>query len=286
MNHPSRSETAATIRRTMQLSSPTPTRARSVPLVAALVLLVLAGPALHAQGSGDDVFLNPQYALPMFVGGDVGYTFWNNSASFVVSDQAIPCATFSNGDGKGPDYGAKAFLYLNPWLLISPRVRVESRPGSFVTSLPGEPARDASNNEVTLAEEAQADVEMSSITLDVRVGVDIAETGLYIAAGGAGNLMTAGTYDYTERITGPQGFVYTSSYDTEQRLRQAYPFDTYQQFSFEARGGVGYLLELGRFVLNPEVYYSYPLTSLLGAPDSMKQTGLAASVGFLFNIGQ
>jgi hypothetical protein len=254
--------------------------------ILALVAAVCWTQPVAAQGDMDDPFLNPQLALPMYVGLDLGYTFWDNDASFIVSDQTLPCATFTNGDGKGPIVGAKGFLYLNTWLMFSPRFHYEGRRSTFITPLAIEPTRDISNNVVMIEQEAQADVEMSSLTLDLRMGIEFAESGFYVAVGGAANLLLNGTYDYTERLLSPAGIVYEQNLSTEQLLADGWALENYQSFSIEARGGVGYLFAFGKFALNPEVYYSFPITSALSDPDRMKQSGLAGSVGFLLNIGE
>ena len=247
------------------------------------LLALIASLPLAAQG--DDVFLDPEYLLPTFVGIDVGYTLWKNQSSFAVSDRELPCAVFGDTEGQGPDFGTKAFIYTNPWLFFSPRARYETRSATFVSPLPGEPVRDASNTETMLSQEAQTDLSMSSITLDLRVGADPFEIGLYVCAGPAVSLMLDGSYDYSERILGPSGFLYSDTRSTEHVLASARTFENFQSIAVDARGGVGYLLEFGRLAINPEVFYSYPLTSTLKAPDKLKQAGISGSIGILFNFG-
>lgn len=249
------------------------------------LLALAASLPLSAQGDGD-VFLDPEYLLPMFVGVEAGYTMWKNEASFAVSDQALPCAVFGDADGQGPGFGARSFLYLNPWLFASPRIRFEARPASFIAPLAGEPVRDASNAETILQQEAQADMAMSSLTLDARVGIDIMESGLYVAVGPGVSLMLEGSYDYSERILGPSGFLYSDTRSGEHMLVDDRAFENFQSIAVDLRGGAGYLLQLDRLVINPEVFYSFPVTSSLKAPDKLKQTGISGSLGILYNFGE
>lgn len=248
-------------------------------------MLASASPAA-AQGDLDDIFLSPQLALPQLIGIDGGYTQWSYDGEFYVSDRTLPCATFTTGDGGGPDVGVRALFYINTWLFASPRVRLESRNGRFVAPLAGEPARDASNNQTTLEQEAQADVALSSLTLDLRIGAEFAETGLYVAAGAAAGMLIGGTYDYSERLLAPSGFVYARTRSTEQQLASDRALDNKEAFVVEARGGVGYILFLGTIALNPEVYYSLPLTSALASPERLTASGFGGSIGILFNFGQ
>jgi hypothetical protein len=63
-------------------------------------------------------------------------------------------------------------------------------------------------------------------------------------------------------------------------------FENFQSLAVDLRGGAGYLLQLDRLAINPEVFYSFPLTSSLKAPDKLKQTGISGSLGILFNFGE
>jgi hypothetical protein len=146
--------------------------------------------------------------------------------------------------------------------------------------------RDGSSNIVMLDQEAQVDATMSTLTLDLRVGVAIASTGLYVTAGAAGSLLRNGSYNYTERLKGPAGATYSDSHTTEHMLVAGQSFEQYEKTAFDLRGGLGYLVEVGPVMLNPEIFYSLPLTSAFAAPDQLKQSGIVGSIGVLYNLGE
>lgn len=247
--------------------------------------LILALPGYAQGGRRTDALLYSRPVLPTYLGIEGGYARWKNQADFSVSDRNIPCATFTDGEGEGPVGGVKGIIYFTRWFILSPRIRYEARSGTFVSPLPGEPARNASNEIVTLDEEAQVDVTMATFSIDLMAGIDIARTGIYLAAGPSIGFLANGFYDYTERLNGPSGFSFPGTGLNEQQLVGGRSFDTYNSFVFDLRGAAGYLLRIGRWGLNPEVFYSYPLTSALTSPDLMKQTGVVGTFGILYNFG-
>lgn len=252
-------------------------------LVLACVLVVAA----QAQGGRrTDVLLYQRPILPLFVGIEGGYGRWTNEASFTVSDSKLPCALFTDGEGSGPLGGVKAVIYFNRWFFFSPRARYETRSGTFLTPLPDEPVRDETNAIVQLSQEAQVDATMATFTFDPLVGIEIARTGFYLCGGPSVSLLLDGTYDYTERIKSPSRFTYVATGTTEQSLVAGRSFENYQQLAFDLRGGTGFILRLGKFGLNPEVFYSFPLTSALNSPDKMKQTGVVGTFSILYNLGE
>jgi hypothetical protein len=255
-------------------------------LMAAILLAMIAPMAtLHAQwGRSGDNILYPQNNLPFFIGPEVGWGLWSHKADFGVGDSQLPCTIFSDGKGSGLTAGLRAMLYLSDWLVLTPRVRYESRPGTFTKTLPDQPIRDESNDPAMLSQEAESQVESSSLTLDLMVGVDIGSTGFYVMGGLGSGLMMQGTFDYTERITAPADMVYDDTGTNEHLLVQEQKFQNYESPAFALRGGAGYLLKLGQWGLNPEVFYSLPLTSALGAPDELKQSGIVVSMGILLNL--
>ena len=249
--------------------------------------VVLAATTLHAQGGrSDDNVLYPQPPLPLFIGPEFGYAVWDIDASFVVTDGDRACAVFADGEGAGPTVGMRAFAYVTPWIFISPRLRYEARQATFLTSLDPEPVRDERDSIVMLTREGQVDATISTFTLDARVGIDLFETGFYIAAGPTASLVASHFYDYTERITGPAGFVHSDNGDNESLLVASRAFDNSLSYVVDARAAVGILFDLGPFVLNPEASYTYPLTSFLAPPDTMTHRGFSGSVGILFNFGE
>jgi hypothetical protein len=179
----------------------------------------------------------------------------------------------------------KGFVYINPWFFVSPRLRYEARSGSYLTTLASEPARDATGKDVMLEQEAQVDATMAAAQLDLRVGYDIAASGFYVNVGPAFSFMLNGFYDYSERIKSPIGFVYTDTRRVDHQLVGGRAFSDYNRFAVDIRGGIGYLFELDRLAINPEVFYSLPLTSSLKSPDKLKQRGVSGSLGILFNFG-
>ena len=251
-----------------------------------MLLACLAAPPLQAQGgrSLDNVLYPQPDPLPVLVGPEFGRGFWQNKASFSVSDRDVPCVNFTDGNGAGFTAGAKAFLYATRAIFFSPRVRYEARSGSFTTALAGEPARDAANNIVTLDQEGRVDATIAAVSFDVTLGVEFFRSGIYIFGGGSASLLLGGYYDYSESLKGPAGIFYDDTHRADHRVVSGHSFESYQSTAFDLRGGLGYIHRIGRFAVNPEVFYSLPLTNALGAPDTLQQTGVVATIGFLYYI--
>lgn len=254
-------------------------------LLATSLWLALPAPAEAQGGRRSDRVLYP-YSNPMriYIGAEAGYGWWSNSGDFLISDGDRTCVVMDAGDGAGRTLGAKAMIYLNSWLFVSPRVRQEIRSGKATTPLPGEPVRDRENNVVTLQQEGQADIRVSALALDAMIGAEF--YGAYLFAGGSMSLLNDGTYDYSERLTGPPGFTYSDTRTNQHTLIRNHPFDRYESSTFDLRGGVGYLFQIGPLAINPEVFYSLPLTSALRAPDELKQDGIVATIGIMYNLGE
>jgi hypothetical protein len=256
-------------------------------LLMAVVALAMIAPMtpLYAQwGRSGDNILYPQSNLPFFIGPEVGWGAWTHKADFGVGDSQLPCTIFSDGKGAGLTAGVRAMMYLSDWLVLTPRVRYESRPGTFTTALPDDPILDDANDPATLSQEAESEVQSAALTLDLMLGVDIGSTGFYVIGGLGSSLMMQGTFDYTERIIAPADMVYDDTGTNEHVLVQEQKFQNYESLAFALRGGAGYLLELGQWAINPEIFYSLPLTSALGAPDELKQSGIVVSMGILMNL--
>jgi hypothetical protein len=262
------------------------TRADSRRVLVALFCIVLSNGALAQGGRSDDNILYPQPLLPLLIGPELGWGTWQIDASFVVGDAGLACAIFADGEGEGPTIGMRSLLYVTPWIALSPRLRYEPRVATFLAPLEPEPARDSRDSIVMVEREGQADATISTFTFDLRVAVDFFGSGFYVAAGPALSLVASSFYDYTERIVGPQEFVSSSTGNTEVKHVASRAFENNATFVADARAGVGFALSLGRFVINPEVGYSYPLVSSLSAPDTMKGRGLSGSLGLLFNFGR
>jgi hypothetical protein len=259
-------------------------------LLAALVLFgVLApGSRMLAQGGRptDNVLYPQPDPIPFLIGPEIGYGWWDNKGGFTVTDGNMACTAFNNGKGKGMTFGAKAFIYLNSWFFISPRIRYEARSGSFMTNLPGEPVRDASDSVVTLSEEGIVDATFAAATLDGTIGVEFFQTGIYIFGGGSASFLLDGFYDYSTRVTGPSAFTYSDTRSDRHKLVSGRSFAGYEKTAFDLRGGLGYIFRIDRLAINPEVFYSSPLTSALSPPDELKQTGIVATLGIMYNIGK
>ncbi len=251
-----------------------------------LLVVCISPSSLQAQGGRplDNVLYPQPDPLPVLVGPEFGRGFWKNKASFSVSDRDVPCVNFTDGDGAGFTAGAKAFLYANRWLFFSPRVRYEARSGSFTTGLAGEPARDAANNVITLDQEGTVDATIAAFSFDVTLGVEFFHSGIYLFGGGSASLLLGGYYDYSESLKGPAGFFYDDTHRADHRVVSGHSFESYQSTAFDLRGGLGYIYRMGRFAINPEVFYSLPLTNALGAPDTLQQTGIVTTIGFLYYI--
>jgi hypothetical protein len=250
-------------------------------------LLAAASTALMAQGGrGSDNVLYPQPILPSYVGVDAGYIWWSSKASFGVGDGDLPCAIFGDGKGSGVTVGARLLHNVGTWFMLTPRIRYESRSSTFVTQLADEPIRDAGTGTSYLKQEAQADAHIGAFSADLMVGFTIPKTGVYLALGPSVSLVTGGTYDYTERINGPAGYVYSDNGGTEHMLAEGRSFERFKSVALSARAGLGYVYDLGDLALNPEVLYSLPLSSSLDTPDELKQSGVMAMIGVLFYIGE
>lgn len=255
--------------------------------ISILLPLLLAPLVLAGQGRGSDALLHAPVYRYQYVGGGIGYGYWKSDASFGVTENGLPCALFSDGEGDGLIVEAKGIFYplQNTWLLVSPRLRWESRASTFITPLPGEPVRIDDGSRIILEQEAQVDADLGTLTLDLMVGVEIAETGFYIAAGGSGGLLLGGTYDYTERLL-TEGFVFSGTGETEQQLLEARAFENYGSIVADLRGSLGYLWRIDdRFALNIDAGYSYPLISAFDDPDMLKQQGILGTLSLLYNIG-
>lgn len=263
------------------------TIARSM-LAAVVLAFALPNLSLRAQGSGDDALLHDYTERFQYVGAGAGYSYWKDEADFGVTDNTIPCSRFADGEGSGPVFELKGMFYplRNTWFLLSPRIRYEARSGTFISPLPGEPVKGESRETVILQQEGQVDATLSTISGEVMVGVEFAETGLYAVAGGSAGLLLDGVYDYTERLLAPQGFVYAATGTNEQQLLDGREFETFNSYVLDVRGGLGYMYRINDFfALNVETLYSYPLTSVFGAPDMLKQQGFIGTLSLLYNIG-
>ena len=255
-------------------------------LLAAIVLPASAG-MVSAQGRSSDALLHDPLIRYQYVGLSVGYGYWKSDAQFGVSEHSLPCATFYDGDGGGLLLQAKGMFYplRSTWLFVSPRIQYESRASTFITPLPGEPVRVDGGERVILEQEAQVDADFATLTFDLLVGVEIAETGFYLAAGGSGGLLLNGQYDYTERLLTP-GFTFAGSGETEQQLLNGRDFENYGSFVADVRGSIGYMYRVSdALALNIEGIYSYPLVSAFNEPDLLKQQGVMGLVGVLLNVG-
>lgn len=251
--------------------------------------LLLAGLAtLSAQtggGRAEDNVLFPQPdPLPFYVGVEGGYGWWSGNVNFIVNDLSVPCVNFSVGDGRGPVFAAKGIYTLLPHLLIIPRIRYEVRNSSYRTLLAEEPIRNHADSVVMLRQEAQVDASLGALVGELSAGWEAFGTGGYLFGGLGYNIQLGGTYDYSERILGPEGILYGDSRSTEHTLLSGIPFPTYESNTFDLRFGAGWLIEAGPIWINPELTYRYPLTSSLSSPEEMKQRGLIATLGVLYRL--
>lgn len=257
-------------------------------LFSMLAALLLLPTALCAQGgSKSDRVLYPlPPPIPLLIGIEGGYGSWDNKGFFSVGDGGFSsCATFGDGKGKGVTFGVKSMLYLNTWFFISPRVRYEPRSGRFLTTVPGDPVRGENDSITMIKEEAQADATFGAAVFDLTIGVEFFRTGIYVFGGGSGGVLLDGFYDYRQRIVSPTNFVYSDTRTTEKLLVKGRSFPTYQKTTMDLRGGLGYIFRIGKVALNPEVFYSKPMTDVFGAPESMKQTGMLGTFSIMYNLG-
>jgi len=254
----------------------------ALPLLPAC-LVVLA--AQTGGGRPEDNVLFPQPdPLPIFVGVEGGYGWWGGNASFTVNDISVPCVSFSVGDGQGPVFAAKGIYTLRPHILFIPRIRYEVRNSSYRTLLAEEPTRNHADSIVMLRQEAQVDASLAALVGEIGAGWEILGTGAYLFGGVGYNIQLGGSYDYSERILGPDGIRYSDSRSTEHTLLTAIPFSTYESNSFDLRVGAGWMWEVGPVWINPEFTYRHPLTSSLAAPEEMKQRGITVTLGVLYRI--
>jgi len=266
------------------------TRTISFPAVALLLatFVLCSADRLHAQGSWGDALLHDYTERPQWIGAGLGFGYWIDDALFGVSDQALPCAVFSDGNGGGLLFEVKSIMYPfhNNWFIFSPRLRYEARSGTFITPLAGEPAKGENNETVILEQEAQVDATLGTVSLELMAGVEFFESGFYAVGGGEGGLLLSGKFDYTERLLSPQGFVYAATETNEQKLVGGRKFENFGSFVADLRGGLGYIHELGdSWALNAEFLYSYPVISALKDPDKLNQQGIMGTVSVLYNFG-
>ncbi len=171
--------------------------------------------------------------------------------------------------------------------MFSPRIRYEARSNAFITPLAREPVKGENNETVLLEQEAQVDATLGTLSLDLMLGIEFFETGVYVVAGGSGGLLTGGQYDYTERLLNPPGFVYAGSGTNEQQLLGGSKFENFGSFVVDLRGGLGYIHEINdRWGVSAEALYSYPVTSAFEDPDMLKQQGIMGTISVLYNIGE
>ena len=256
-------------------------------LVAAALLLPLVPDRAGAQGRTSDALLHDPLIRYQYVGLAVGYGYWKSDAQFGVSENGLPCSNFVDGEGGGLLVQAKGIFYplRSTWFFVSPRLQYEVRASTFITPLPGEPVRIDGGQRVILEQEAQVDADFATLTFDLMVGLEIAETGFYVAGGGSGGLLLGGQYDYTERLLS-DGRTCAGSGETEQQLLSGRDFENYGSFVADLRGSLGYMYRISDdFALNIEGIYSYPLLSAFDEPDLLKQQGVMGVVGVLLNIG-
>jgi len=250
-------------------------------------IAMASSPHAHGQGGrpADNVLFPHPLPIPrMMVGVDGGWGYWINSGRFGVTDATLPCVQFTDGNGNGPAVGARLLYYLNHTFFLSPRIRYELRAGNFITPLAGEPVRDQGNNVVMLEQEAEARGRFGVASFDCMVGYHPFDAQLYLAGGGSGGVVVSATYDYTERIISPAGFVYADTRATTHTPAPNRTFENATTVAFSVRGGIGYLHTIGRFTLNPEIFYSRSLTPLLEEPDAMDQQGIVALIGLLWEL--
>lgn len=257
-------------------------------LALSLVVFLFPERDLSAQGRGSDALLHDYTERPQWIGGGLGYGFWQNEANFGITDRELPCAFFTDGDGSGLVVEIKSIMYpfQNRWFIVSPRIRYEARSGSFISPLAGEPVKGENNETVILEQEAQVDATLGTLSGDLMVGVEFFETGIYLMGGGSFGLLTGGKYDYTERLLSPAGFVFAGSGTNEQQLLGGSKFDNFGSSVFDVRGALGYVHEIGDWwAVNVEAVYSHPMKSVLEDPELLKQQGIMGTVSILYNFG-
>lgn len=252
-----------------------------------LVFIGMMAAMATANGQGgreSDLVLYPRSEpLPLLLGPEVGYGWWDNAGTFTVTDGDRTCVAFGTSEGKGLTVGVKGVAYLTRWLFISPRVRREVRTSIATTPLPEESIRDAGNDVVQLQQEGRADVRITSTALDLTIGLEMFD--LYVFGGGGLSLLGDGTFDYSERLLGPPGVIYNDSHTSTHTLIRNRKLEGYARSTFEVRAGGGYMLHLGPVVVNPEVFYSLPQESIVSLPSELKQTGLVATLSLMYNFG-
>ncbi|MBL0333362.1 MAG: hypothetical protein IPP08_06695 [Chlorobiota bacterium] len=250
-----------------------------------MFFLLLLNTSLFSQGGNrNDNILYPQIPLPFYIGGEIGYSFLQEDVSFVAGESNVPCVDFTTGKANGITLGVKGLMYLSPSIFVSPRLRFEDRSSKIIKEMPNEKVRGANNELNDISTQFEVRSPIYSLTFDTNIGYEILESGAYVFGGGSLGYLMGGKYNLFQVIKDDQ-FVYGLSGTNEIHLVKDGEFKEFNPISLDLRGGLGYMYALNnRMVINPEVFYHFPIQSILSSPFSLKQSGIFFNLGFQYNI--
>ncbi len=219
---------------------------------AVILLLICATTIATAQPQPSDA--------PLLLGGGVGALFSWHEGTVSIGDGRYDCCSFGAGNGTGFMAQAGVLLRLAPALRLRVGLGWEAAPADFDEVRLSYPVLGTGNVPELADLDERLEASVSMATVDARVLVELAGTGLYLGAGPALHLPLAKEYTHSETIAGPSGVRYIDG-SVSKELRRG-EFDEMSTF-LSLRLGAGALVSAGeRFVVNPDLFYSIPLSDL------------------------
>lgn len=219
---------------------------------AVILLLFCATTIVSAQAQPSDA--------PLLLGGGVGALFSWHEGTVSIGDGRYDCCSFGAANGTGLTAQAAVLLRLAPSLRLRVGLGWEAAPADFDDVRLSYPVLGAGDVPELADLDERLEASVSMATVDARVLVELAGTGLYLGAGPALHLPLSKEYTLRETIVGPPGVRYVHGGVSRELHRGE--FDEMSTF-LSLRLGAGALVSAGeRFVVNPDLFYSIPLSDL------------------------
>jgi outer membrane protein OmpA-like peptidoglycan-associated protein len=215
-------------------------------------------------------------------------TYNIHRGDFTTYDGVLECATFENTASPGWLAGYLLHVPLSGDFALSPRLHYWKADGAFTTPNPA-PARVRidENTVVPLETEHRLDVALDYASMEL-IGRWSFAGPFYVGAGPTIGLATRAAYEQEETILAPQGVTFTNGLSSRNII--AGNFDeqgtanTTRELRIAGTAVLGADLALGdRFVLSPEVAYSYGATNVLSSfPWKVHAIRAGASLTYAF----